>query len=87
MLSIKYVLFIKFEILFELILLHATGNSNTCIRQHKAVDKSRLQFLELSEIHLSKCKQITNMLISTYGQRFRSFDGSCKLTLFMKLGI
>lgn len=52
-----------------------------------AVDKSKLYYLELSEVQMLKCKLITNMLICPYDQQLRHLDGSCLLTLFRKQGM
>lgn len=49
-----------------------------------AIEKSKMYYLELSEIILSRCKLITNMLICPYDQQLRHLDGSCELTLFRK---
>ncbi|KAL4153341.1 hypothetical protein QTP88_001174 [Uroleucon formosanum] len=52
-----------------------------------AIDKSRLYYLELSEIQISKCKQMMNMLLCTYDQQLHHLDESCELTVFRKPGI
>ncbi|KAL4083150.1 hypothetical protein QTP88_028480 [Uroleucon formosanum] len=52
-----------------------------------AIDKSRLYYLELSEIQISKCKQMMNMLLCTYDQQLHHLDESCELTIFRKPGI
>lgn len=49
-----------------------------------AVEKSRLYYLELDEIQLSKCKQITKLLICPYDQQLYHLDKSCELSLFRK---
>ncbi|KAE9523912.1 hypothetical protein AGLY_015800 [Aphis glycines] len=52
-----------------------------------AIDKSRLYYIELSEIQVSKCKQMMNMLLCTYDQQLHHLDESCELTIFRKPGI
>lgn len=52
-----------------------------------AIEKSRLYYLRLNEIELSKCKQITKTLICPYDQQLYSLDKSCELTIFRKPGI
>lgn len=52
-----------------------------------AIDKSRIYYLELSEVQISKCKQISNMLICPYDQQLHYLDKSCELTIFRKPGV
>lgn len=55
--------------------------------QYIAIEKSRLYYLGLNEIELSKCKQITRTLICPYDQQLRHLDKSCELMIFRKPGI
>lgn len=86
-------LIISYEfLLYKIIPLPVNVNNNSYVliapsSDYIAVDKSKMYYLELSEIQLSKCKPITNMLICPYDQQLRHLDKSCELTLFRRQSI
>lgn len=52
-----------------------------------AIEKSRLYYIELNEVQLSKCKQITKTLVCPYDQQLHHLDNSCELMIFRKPGV
>lgn len=55
--------------------------------QYIAIEKSRLYYIEFSEVQLSKCKQITQTLVCPYDHQLHHLDNSCELMIFRKPGV
>jgi len=49
-----------------------------------AVDKSRLYYVELSTLQISKCKKTINQLICEHEQQIFHADGSCEISVFRR---
>jgi hypothetical protein len=54
---------------------------------YKALDKSRLFYLDLSAIQISKCKKTINQLICPHDQQMQHVDESCEISIFRKPNI